>query len=284
MRVLLVEDELTAAQSISLILRADGLLVDSTDHGESLLELVRHYTYDVVVLNLMLADINGYEVVRQLRLARMDVPVLVLSAAGQSELRVRLFSAGADDVITRPFDTPELVARMHAIVRRYCGFSDASLTAGPLTIHQDRRKVSIDGDEVKLTGKEYAILELLVLRRGSVLTTDALLNHLYGGVEEPEAKIIDVLVCKLRKKLELFGADNLIVRVWGRGYVLREFGMDAWSSYEASEEEFVDDGYRPLFSPSRALSVLLGQVEDGKGVRSVEGVTASLIVTPRRIA
>ncbi len=129
---------------------------------------------------------------------------------------------GADDYITKPFDQQELVARIQAIVRRAKGFSQPTLSVGPLTLNLGSREVLVDGRAVHLTGKEYAVLELLTLRKGVVLTKEAFLNHLYGGMDEPEVKIIDVFICKLRKKLASAGAAELIGTVWGRGYVLRE--------------------------------------------------------------
>ncbi len=222
MRVLLVEDDLTAARGISLMLRSNGAIVDQTDTGEEALGLVRHYDYDVVVLDLMLPDMEGYEVVRRMRAARMNTPVLILSGLSRPQAKVKGFGMGADDFITKPFDKAELIARMQAVIRRSKGFSQPTLSVGPLELNLDSRDVTIDGVPIRLTGKEYAILELLVLRRGMVLTKEAFLNHLYGGMDEPEVKIIDVFVCKLRKKLANYGADNLIGTVWGRGYMLRE--------------------------------------------------------------
>jgi two-component system cell cycle response regulator CtrA len=222
MRVLLVEDDLVAARGISLMLRSNGAIVDQTDTGEEALELVRHYDYDVVVLDLMLPDMEGYEVVRRMRAARMNTPVLILSGLSRPQAKVKGFGMGADDFITKPFDKSELIARMQAVIRRSKGFSQPTLKIGPLELNLDSRDVTVDGEPVRLTGKEYAILELLVLRRGMVLTKEAFLNHLYGGMDEPEVKIIDVFVCKLRKKLAAYGADSLIGTVWGRGYMLRD--------------------------------------------------------------
>ena len=222
MRVLLVEDDLTAARGISLMLRSNGAIVDQTDTGEEALELVRHYDYDVVVLDLMLPYMEGYEVVRRMRAARMNTPVLILSGLSRPQAKVKGFGMGADDFLTKPFDKAELIARIQAVIRRSKGFSQPTLSVGPLELNLDSRDVTIDGVAVRLTGKEYAILELLVLRRGMVLTKEAFLNHLYGGMDEPEVKIIDVFVCKLRKKLANYGVDNLIGTVWGRGYMLRD--------------------------------------------------------------
>jgi two-component system cell cycle response regulator CtrA len=222
MRVLLVEDDLTSARGISLMLKSGGAVVDQADTGEEALELVRHYDYDIVVLDLMLPDIEGYEVVRRMRGARDDTPVLILSGLSRPQAKVKGLGIGADDFITKPFDKAELLARMQAVVRRSKGFSQPLLTVGALQLNLDSREVTIGHRPVHLTGKEYAILELLVLRKGMVLTKEAFLNHLYGGLDEPEMKIIDVFICKLRKKLAQAGADNLIGTVWGRGYMIRE--------------------------------------------------------------
>ena len=226
MRVLLVEDDLTAARGLTLILKSGGAVIDTADTGEEALELVRHYEYDIVVLDLMLPDMEGYEVVRRMRSARIDVPVLILSGLTRPQAKVKGFGVGADDYITKPFDQAELVARLQAIVRRSKGFAQPVLRVGPLQLNLDSREVLANGQPVHLTGKEYAILELLVLRKGMVLTKEAFLNHLYGGMDEPEMKIIDVFICKLRKKLASAGADNLIGTVWGRGYMIRDPASD----------------------------------------------------------
>ena len=222
MRVLLVEDDLTSARGITLMLKADGAIVDQTETGEEALELARHYDYDIVVLDLMLPDMEGYEVVRRMRAARQDTPVLILSGVNRPQAKVKGFGVGADDFISKPFDKAELIARLQAIVRRSKGHSQPTLRVGNMVLNLESRDVAVDGQPVHLTGKEYAILELLVLRKGMVLTKEAFLNHLYGGMDEPEMKIIDVFICKLRKKLAQAGADNLIGTVWGRGYMIRE--------------------------------------------------------------
>jgi two-component system cell cycle response regulator CtrA len=222
MRVLLVEDDLTAARGIAMMLKSGGIIVDTTDTGEEALELLRHYDYDVMVLDLMLPDMEGYEVVRRMRAARQETPVLILSGLSRPAAKVKGFAVGADDFITKPFDKAELVARMQAIVRRSKGYSQPTLRVGKLQLNLDSREVLVSGVPVHLTGKEYSILELLVLRKGMVLTKEAFLNHLYGGMDEPEMKIIDVFICKLRKKLAQAGEGNLIGTVWGRGYMMRD--------------------------------------------------------------
>ena len=222
MRVLLVEDDLTTARAVTLVLKSASAVVDQAETGEEALELLRHYDYDIVVLDLILPDMEGFEVVRRMRQGRNSTPVLVLSGLARAQAKVKALGMGADDFMTKPFDRAELLARVQAVVRRSKGFSQPMLRLGGLQISLDSREVTVNGQPVHLTGKEYAILELLVLRKGMVLTKEAFLNHLYGGMDEPEMKIIDVFVCKLRKKLALAGAGSVIGTVWGRGYMIRE--------------------------------------------------------------
>jgi len=221
MRVLLVEDDLSASRGIALTLRSGGIVVDEVDNGKEALEVLRHYDYDIVVLDLLLPDIEGYEVVKKMRHIRIDIPVLVISGLSRPQAKIKALTVGADDFISKPFDKGELLARIQAIIRRSKGFSRSLIEVGQLSINIDCKEVSVGGSQIKLTGKEYAILELLVLRKGLVLSKEAFLNHLYGGMDEPEIKIIDVFVCKLRKKLQAAQVKNLIVTVWGRGYMLR---------------------------------------------------------------
>ena len=149
--------------------------------------------------------------------------MLILSGIGEMDSKVRALGFGADDYVTKPFHRDELVARIHAIVRRSKGHSQSVIRTGKLAVNLDAKTVEVDGARVHLTGKEYAMLELLSLRKGTTLTKEMFLNHLYGGMDEPELKIIDVFICKLRKKLSLAcGGDNYIETVWGRGYVLRD--------------------------------------------------------------
>jgi two-component system cell cycle response regulator CtrA len=222
MRVLLVQNELATARSVMQVLKANGGIVDHIETGEEALELVRHYDYDIVLLDLMLPDMDGYEVVRRMRSSRIEAPVIVLSALTRPQDKVKAFSVGADDFITKPFDSTELLARMKAIVRRSKGHSQPTLRIGQVQLNLESREVLVSGQPVHLTGKEYAMLELLILRKGTVLTKEAFLNHLYGGMDEPEMKIIDVFICKLRKKLTLAGAGDIIGTVWGRGYMVRD--------------------------------------------------------------
>ncbi len=223
MRVLLVEDDAAISKSIELMLKSEGFVCDTTDLGEDGLEIGKIYDYDIIILDLMLPDIDGYEVLRRLRAARVKTPILILSGLSELDNKLKGLGFGADDYITKPFDKRELVARINAIVRRAKGHSQSIIKTGKLTINLDTRTVESAGGPIHLTGKEYGILELLSLRKGTTLTKEMFLNHLYGGIDEPELKIIDVFVCKLRKKLSsACDGENYIETVWGRGYVLRD--------------------------------------------------------------
>jgi len=223
MRVLLVEDDSATAASIEMMLRAENFIIDTTDLGEDGLEIGKLYDYDIIILDLMLPDIDGYEVLRRLRAARVRTPILILSGLSELDHKIKGLGFGADDFLTKPFDRRELIARIQAIVRRAKGHSESVIRTGKLLVNLDSRTVEVDGAPLRLTGKEYGILELLSLRKGTTLTKEMFLNHLYGGMDEPELKIIDVFVCKLRKKLsQATQGENYIETVWGRGYVLRD--------------------------------------------------------------
>ncbi len=221
MRALVVEHEFATARELASLLKSAGGVIDQVDNGEEAVELAKHYDYDILIIELLLPDIEGYEVLRRLRSLHIETPVIILSGLSRPQAKVKAFGLGADDFITKPFDSAELLARIQAIIRRSKGFSHAALEVGPLVLNLDRQEVIVHGKPVHLTSKEYAILELLVLRKGMALTKEAFLNHLYGGLDEPEIKIIDVFICKLRKKLAQAGAQDLIGTIWGRGYILR---------------------------------------------------------------
>jgi two-component system cell cycle response regulator CtrA len=223
MRILLVEDDPTTSKSIELMLQNASLNVYATDLGEEGIDLAKLYDYDLILLDLNLPDMNGHDVLRQLRLAKVETPILILSGADDTENKLKGFGFGADDYMTKPFHRQELIARIHAIVRRSKGHAQSVIATGKFTVNLDAKTVEVDGKPVHLTGKEYQMLELLSLRKGTTLTKEMFLNHLYGGMDEPELKIIDVFICKLRKKLsEATGGENYIETVWGRGYVLRD--------------------------------------------------------------
>ena len=223
MRVLLIEDDAQVSKSIELILNAEGFNVYATDLGEEGLDLGKLYDYDIILLDLNLPDMNGFDVLKKLRASKINTPILILTGIAGLDSKVKGLGFGADDYLTKPFHREELVARIHAIVRRSKGHSQSQIKTGRMTVNLDAKTVDVEGAPVHLTGKEYAMLELLSLRKGTTLTKEMFLNHLYGGMDEPELKIIDVFICKLRKKLaQATNGDNYIETVWGRGYVLRD--------------------------------------------------------------
>jgi two-component system cell cycle response regulator CtrA len=227
MRILLVEDDPTTSRSIELMLTHATLNVFCTDLGEEGIDLAKLYDYDLILLDLNLPDMSGHDVLRQLRLARIDTPILILSGTDDTGSKLKGFGFGADDYMTKPFHREELVARIHAIIRRSKGHAQSVIKTGDVNVNLDAKTVDVEGKTVHLTGKEYQMLELLSLRKGTTLTKEMFLNHLYGGMDEPELKIIDVFICKLRKKLaEATGGANHIETVWGRGYVLRDPAPD----------------------------------------------------------
>src|ERR1700751_5729657 len=227
MRELLIADDSATAQSIELMLKSEGFNVYTTDLGEEGVGLGKVYDYDIILLDLNLPDISGYEVLRSLRVNKIKTPILILSGLGGVDEKVRGLGFGADDYLTKPFHKDELVARIHAIVRRSKGHAQTVIATGDLIVNLDQKTVEVAGARVRLTGKEYQMLELLSLRKGTTLTKDIFLNHLYGGMDEPELKVIDVFMCKLRKKLaNASNGRNYIETVWGRGYVLREPDVD----------------------------------------------------------
>jgi two-component system cell cycle response regulator CtrA len=216
MRVLLIEDDSATAQSIELMLKSESFNVYTTDLGEEGIDLGKIYDYDIILLDLNLPDMSGFEVLRSLRVSKVKTPILILSGLAGIEDKVRGLGFGADDYMTKPFHKDELVARIHAIVRRSKGHAQSVINTGDLCVNLDTKTVEVNGARVHLS-----------LRKGTTLTKEMFLNHLYGGMDEPELKIIDVFICKLRKKLaNASNGKNYIETVWGRGYVLREPSED----------------------------------------------------------
>jgi two-component system, cell cycle response regulator CtrA len=228
MRVLLIEDDSATAQSIELMLKSERFNVYTTDLGEEGIDLGKIYDYDIILLDLNLPDMSGFDVLRSLRVSKIKAPILILTGLDTIEDKVRGLGFGADDYITKPFHRDDLVARINAIVRRSRGHAESVIQTGDLIVDLGTKKVEVNGLRVHLTGKEYQILELLSLRKGTTLSKEMFLNHLYGDMDEPDAKIIDVFICKLRKKLaSASGGNEFIETLWSRGYTLSESTMVA---------------------------------------------------------
>jgi two-component system, cell cycle response regulator CtrA len=223
MRLLLIEDDTATAQSVELMLKSESFNIYTTDLGEEGIDLSKIYDYDIILLDLNLPDMSGFDVLRKLRVSKVKTPILILSGLGGIEDKIKGLGFGADDYMTKPFHKDELVARIRAIVRRSKGHAQSVINIDDLCINLDAKTVEVNGARVHLTSKEYQMLELLALRTGTTLTKEMFLSHLYGGMDEPEMKIIDVFICKLRKKLaNASGGKDYIETVWGRGYVVRE--------------------------------------------------------------
>jgi two-component system, cell cycle response regulator CtrA len=223
MCILLIEDDSGTAQSIELMLKAESFNIYSTRLGTDGVNLGKLHDYAVIVLDLTLPDISGFEVLHSLRSSQVKTPILILSGLTGVKDKVMALGLGADDYMTKPFQTVELVARIRAIVRRSNREARSVVSAGDLCVDLDSKTVEVCGTPVHLTVKEYQMLELLSLRKGATLTKEMFLNNLYGGMDEPTNKIIDVFMCKLRKKLaSASNGKNFIETVRGRGYTLRE--------------------------------------------------------------
>jgi two-component system, cell cycle response regulator CtrA len=223
MQILVVEDVPAVLQSVALMLQSDTCQVHVAALGEEGVELAKLNGYNIILLDLDLPDLSGYEVLRALRAAGIDTPVLILSGMSTVANKVKGFEFGADDYLTKPFHKDELLARVHAVIRRADVPAEMVVRCGDLVIHVETKRAEIAGQPVPLTKKEFEVLELLALRQGMTISKEMFLNHLYGGMDEPGLKIIDVFLCKLRKKLAAFsGGAEYIATVWGRGYMLRE--------------------------------------------------------------
>jgi len=223
MRILLVEDDKNTANTLVNALRAEGFTCDTTDTGEDAIQLTRLYQYDGIVLDLMLPDMEGMELLRRLRSTKNQTPTIILSGLNGVSEKIRGLSAGADDYMEKPCNHKELIARLHAVVRRAMGYSDSKIALGRISINLQTKTAKTDGIPLKLTSKEYSILELLMLKKGHTLSKEAFLTHLYDErSEEPAQKIVDVFICKLRKKIQTaLGTKHAYIEtIWGRGYML----------------------------------------------------------------
>jgi two-component system cell cycle response regulator CtrA len=223
MHILLVEDNVATAKSVQLNLKSLGHNVTHTTSGEESVELVELYDYDAVLMDIDLEDISGIEALRELRMKKIATPVIILSGTTDVDTKCQALAAGADDYMTKPFHKEELTARLTAVVRRSRGHVESIIRTGAIALNLNTRSAEVSGNQIHLTPSEYKMLELLSLRKNTVLTKEACLNHLYNGLSEPEPKIIDVFICKLRKKIaEAAGGDSQIETVWGGGYMLRD--------------------------------------------------------------
>jgi len=221
MKVLLIEDEYAVSRSIALVLRGEDIYTDVAAHGEEGIDIARHFEYDAIILDLGLPDMNGFEVLRTLRRAQVDTPVIILSGSATVDAKVKALNNGADDYMTKPFSNEELVGRLRALVRRSKGYSDSRITFGQMTLDIVAKTVEAGGRRVPLSGKEYQILELLSLRRGSAVSKETMINHIYSDGEGPDSPTIGLFVFRLRRKLAAAsGGEHFIQTVRDQGYLM----------------------------------------------------------------
>jgi two-component system cell cycle response regulator CtrA len=222
MRILLAQGHSAEAKTTTGLLSTTGGVVDHVRTGRDALMFLQTYEYDIIVLDRSLADGDGADALRRFRAQGFNTPVLMLMDQSTGKTRAQALRAGADDLLTKPYDTEEFAARVEAVVRRRNGFARSVLRVGPLEIDMASREVRIDDQPLAVTRKEYAILELMALRKGRVIPKQNFLDHLYSGLDGPETRVIDVFICNLRKKLANWGFGNLIDTVRGHGYIMRD--------------------------------------------------------------
>jgi two-component system, OmpR family, response regulator len=215
MRILVVEDEPRLLQTLAKALREEGYAVDTADAGDDGLYKAESWDYDAVVLDIMLPGLDGWQVLERLR-QKKKTPVLMLTARDTTRDRVRGLDHGADDYLVKPFDLPELLARLRALIRRAAGHARSSIEIGNVLIDTGARTVTCGGERIPLTAREYAILEFLALHRGEVVTRSALYEHLFDESDDTLSNLMDVHIFNLRKKL---GADLIATRR-GQGYCM----------------------------------------------------------------
>jgi two-component system cell cycle response regulator CtrA len=222
MRILLAGMECFVAGDIAVVLAGQSFTMERADDHDIALEFARRYHFDVVLFGAGHGGTTGAAFIRQLRATGAQVPAVAVARALEGRGRGRLLDAGADDVIDLPCDTGEMCARLRAVVRRSRGFTRSVLSVGPLELHMDSRAARVDNRDIHLSPSEYKVLELLVLRRGVVVTKNALMDLLYGEFDEPDVRSLNVLMHRLRKRLASVGLGAFVRTVWGTGYLVEE--------------------------------------------------------------
>jgi two-component system cell cycle response regulator CtrA len=234
MRALLVKDTLSTTRFHVDALRAMGFVMEHANSGKFAFNLVCHGDYDIAIIDRVLTDMDGYELIRRLRSAQIHTPVMVISHASVSHERTLAFRVGADDVINVPVAREELVARVQTLLRRVRRSSNSDLNVGPIRMDTQGLGVFVNGMHVHVTGKEFAVLRLLLQHKGRPISKESFMSYLYDGIDDPDIKIIDVFICKLRKKFTAVGAFAVIGTAPGRGYMILE-GDDSPSNLRSDK-------------------------------------------------
>ena len=222
MRILVVEDEKDLNNIITKHLKKNNFSVDSVFNGEEALEYLDYGTYDLIILDIMLPKVNGYEVIKKLRENKNETAVLMLTARDSIEDKIKGLDLGADDYLIKPFDFGELLARIRALVRRKYGNTSNTMEIDDLCIDIAKKTVVRGGKNIELTGKEYEVLEYLIQNKGHVLRRDKIRDSVWDYGYEGESNIIDVLIKNIRKKIDIGNSKQLIHTKRGLGYVLKE--------------------------------------------------------------
>lgn len=230
MKILSFETFINKSDLLVPFLRSRLAIVDETNDSDEVLDLIKFYEYDAVLLRLSEDRPGEMDILRKLRLAKMRAPIVVITRAMTETARLKILQAGADDLIVNALSHEEVFMKIQNLIRRSRGFQESSLRIGSVEINMNAKKIFAKGVPVTLTKKEYQIAEILALRKGAVLSKEAILDHLYGGLDEPNPKIIDVFICKIRKKLQSMGVDDFIETNWGRGYMVIDHRQDAANS------------------------------------------------------
>ena len=220
MRILIVEDDPVLADGLTRSLRQADFAVDCVHDGDAADHTLTAQAYDLVILDLGLPKLDGFDVLKRLRRRGSGVPVLVLTARDALSDRVKGLDLGADDYLTKPFDLPELEARVRALIRRGQSGGSSFLTHGPLVLDTSGRRATLNGAPLELSAREIGVLEVLLLRSGRVVNKEQLAGQLYGWDEEVGANAIEVYVHRLRKKVEPAGVKIRTIR--GLGYLLEK--------------------------------------------------------------
>lgn len=222
MRILLTSLDGYQARDLTVVLGGQRFSIEQAETTDDALHLARRHHFDVILFGVGIGGVAGTELMRQLRTAGVQLPAIGLAKVLDGRGRGRVLDAGADDVIDMPCDTGELCARLRAVVRRARGFTRSALTVGPLSLHMDSRTATADGRDLHLSPSEYRVLELLTLRKSTVVSKTALMDLLYGEFDEPDMKSLNVLMHRLRKRLLAAGIGTLVRTVWGTGYMVDE--------------------------------------------------------------
>ena len=222
MKILLVEDEIDLNNIVTKYLKKNGYSVDSVFDGEEVLDYLKYGEYDLVILDIMLPKINGFEVIKELRNKGNHTSVLMLTARDSADDKVKGLDLGADDYLVKPFDFNELLARMRAVVRRKYGNSSNNLTIGDLVLDTSKKSITRGEKEIELTGKEYEVLEYLMQNKNRILSREQIKQHVWDYNYEGDSNIIDVLIKNIRKKIDVEDGKQIIYTKRGLGYVIRE--------------------------------------------------------------